>query len=177
MTERFRWLKYIWFLGDNISRRKKVMEKTLKLQCKCLQIINNQHSPNTMLKRLLAQENITDSGTKTMKSTHLQAVNRRFSSTEGDQSTRLALYWTLHIKTGETDFLLWPYWGTVQGRLQAKLSLTLAELSLITSRPPMHLLYSARLYWTVVFLFYKNLTSTLFILKFFKVSNLTLVRW
>ncbi|XP_070410531.1 zinc finger BED domain-containing protein 4-like [Nothobranchius furzeri] len=37
-----------------------------------------------VLKRLLAEENSTDSGIKTMKSTLLQAVNRRFSSIESE---------------------------------------------------------------------------------------------
>lgn len=38
----------------------------------------------TILRRLLAEENNTDSGIKTMKSTLLQAVNRRFSSVESE---------------------------------------------------------------------------------------------
>lgn len=38
----------------------------------------------TVLKRLLAEENSTDSGIKTMKSTLLQAVSRRFSSIESE---------------------------------------------------------------------------------------------
>ncbi|KAL0200887.1 hypothetical protein M9458_004074, partial [Cirrhinus mrigala] len=38
----------------------------------------------TVLKRLLAEENGTDSGIKTMKSTLLQAVSRRFSSIESE---------------------------------------------------------------------------------------------